>query len=77
MNVEDLSFEEAYNELERVVQQLEEGADTLEEAVRLYEWGTALSSYCAILLEQAELRVSQLREREDGNLDEEPFEWDG
>ncbi|MBA3533662.1 MAG: exodeoxyribonuclease VII small subunit [Ardenticatenales bacterium] len=72
--MEDLSFEEAYQELEMVVERLEQGAATLDEALLLYERGTVLSQHCGRLLERAELRISQLREREDGVLDEEPFE---
>lgn len=71
----NLSFEEAYRELEQVVARMEEGAATLDEALALYERGTTLSQYCAALLEQAELRVNQLREREDGGFDEIPFEF--
>ncbi len=74
--MDQLSFEEAYNELEQVVEKLEAGAETLEEGLRLYERGTKLSQHCATLLDQAELRVSQLRERDDGGLDEVPFAWE-
>jgi exodeoxyribonuclease VII small subunit len=72
--MDELTFEEAYIELERVVARLEEGATTLDEALQLYERGTVLSQYCGTVLEQAELRVHQLRDREDGGLDEVPFE---
>ncbi|MGH2543034.1 MAG: exodeoxyribonuclease VII small subunit [Ardenticatenaceae bacterium] len=74
--MEGLSFEEAYSELETVVARLEEGATTLEEALQLYERGTTLAQHCTTLLNSAELRVSQLRDREDGELDEAPFEFD-
>jgi exodeoxyribonuclease VII small subunit len=69
----ETSFEEAYQELERVVMQLEQGAATMEEALALYERGTELSQHCSTLLDRAELRVNQLRDREDGGFDEEPF----
>ncbi len=71
----DLSFEEAYNELEGVVSQLEAGGSSLDEMLELYERGAALSQRCAALLDQAELRVSQLRDRDDGGMDEEPLPW--
>lgn len=72
--MDTLTFENAYTELESVVARLEEGAATLDEALQLYERGTALSQHCQMLLEQAELRVNQLRDREDGGLDEVPFD---
>lgn len=70
----DLSFEAAMQALEGVVSRLEGGAETLEEALSLYEQGTRLAQRCNSLLEDAELRVNQLREREDGDLEEIPFD---
>jgi exodeoxyribonuclease VII small subunit len=58
--VEELSFEEAFNELEETVQRLEEGDLTLEEAIALYEWGMALARRCGDTLDAAELQVQQL-----------------
>ncbi len=72
--MEELSFEEAYGALEEVVARLEAGAETLDEAMRLYEQGAALSQRCTLLLDKAELRVTILRDREDGGFDEAPFE---
>jgi exodeoxyribonuclease VII small subunit len=54
-----LSFENAFQELEEIVSLLE--ADhTLEDALRLYERGQALARRCASLLDQAELKVEQV-----------------
>jgi exodeoxyribonuclease VII small subunit len=58
--VEELSFEEAFDELEGAVQRLEEGDLTLEEAIALYEWGMALARRCTDTLDAAELQVQQL-----------------
>lgn len=58
--IENLSFEEAFAELEEVVQQLEAGALTLDQAMALFERGTALSAHCNAQLDAAELRVQQL-----------------
>jgi exodeoxyribonuclease VII small subunit len=54
------SFEEAFAQLEELVQKLEEGGLPLEEAVTLYERGMALVKQCEGELDKAELRVSQL-----------------
>ena len=56
----DLSFEAAFEELESVVEQLEEGALSLEESIALYERGQMLARLCQERLDQAELRVDQL-----------------
>jgi len=56
---ENLSYEEAFTELEKMLQQLEAGDLPLEDALALYEKGAALSQYCSQKLDAAELRVSQ------------------
>lgn len=64
---EDLSFEEAFQELEETVHRLEAGDLTLEESIALFERGQALARHCSAALEQAELRVNQLAGIEGGN----------
>ncbi len=56
----DLPFEEALAGLEEVVGRLERGDLPLEETLALYERGMALAGHCQALLDQAELRVTQL-----------------
>ena len=58
--VEALSFENALQELEAIVNQLEAEDRTLEEALQLFERGQALAKHCAALLDQAELKVQQI-----------------
>jgi exodeoxyribonuclease VII small subunit len=57
---EDLSFEEAFAELEKVVQQLEAGDLTLDQTMALFERGMNLATQCNAQLDAAELRVQQL-----------------
>lgn len=57
---EELTFEEAFTELEETVRRLEAGGLTLEESLALYERGQALAARCNALLDQAELKVRQL-----------------
>ena len=59
-SVEDLTYEEAFGELEALVTELEGNTRPLEELLALYERGQALAKRCAQLLERAELRVKQL-----------------
>ena len=58
--IENPSFEKAFAELEEVVQQLEAGDLTLDQAMALFERGTALATQCNAQLDAAELRVQQL-----------------
>ena len=66
-NINELSFEDAYKELETIVTQLESGELNLEDSVKLFERGRELSAHCQKILDGAELRVNQLTE--DGGLD--------
>ena len=58
--VDELNFEQAFDEMEQIVRQLEEGQLSLDESLALFERGQALSARCQKLLETAELKVQQL-----------------
>ena len=55
----ELSYEEAFGQLEEILQALEAGDLPLEQSLSLYEQGAALASYCGHMLDEAELRVRQ------------------
>lgn len=54
------NFENALQELEQLVTQLEKGEHSLEESLQSFERGIALFRQCQTALETAELRVNQL-----------------
>lgn len=56
----DLSYEQAFSELEAIVEALESEQKPLDESLKLYERGQLLVQYCAALLDQADLRIQQL-----------------
>ncbi|CAG0989029.1 Exodeoxyribonuclease 7 small subunit [Anaerolineae bacterium] len=58
--LDNLTFEEAYAQLEMIVAKLEGSNLALDESLALFEQGQALAAYCQKLLEGAELRVTQL-----------------
>ena len=58
--VQQLDFEAAYERLNKTAEQLERGNLSLEESLALYEEGVSLAQHCGLLLDEAELRVSQL-----------------
>ncbi len=58
--LEDLSYEEALQELEELVQTLETGENDLQKTLLYFERGQALASYCLSLLDDAELKVEQI-----------------
>jgi exodeoxyribonuclease VII small subunit len=56
----ELTYEQAFHELETIVQKLEAGDLPLEPSLALFERGQALAARCSKLLEKAELRLRQL-----------------
>lgn len=59
--VEQLSYEQAFKELEGIVDSLESEEHTLDIAMKLYERGQVLAGYCAHLLDKADLKIQSLR----------------
>jgi len=60
VSVEEMTFEQAFQALQETVTQLETGELALEDTLALYEHGQALARRCQDLLDQAELRVTEL-----------------
>ena len=58
--LETLTFEQAFSELEKTVQQLEGGKLPLAESLALYERGMALAKHCGLKLDQAEFSIQHL-----------------
>ena len=58
--VEELTYEEAFAELESIVQALEGEQSPLDESMTLFERGQALVRHCGELLDGAELKVREL-----------------
>jgi exodeoxyribonuclease VII small subunit len=64
--VAELTFEEAFKELEDIIRQLEAGQLALDESLALFERGQALAARCGALLDNAELKIRQLAPKEGG-----------
>jgi exodeoxyribonuclease VII small subunit len=58
--VQDLTFEQALAELEKIVASLEAEQNPLDQAMQYYERGQALIVRCSELLEAAQLKVQKL-----------------
>jgi exodeoxyribonuclease VII small subunit len=75
----DLSFEEAFRRLGEMVESLENGGLPLAEATGLYEQGMALVQRCNQLLNETELKITQLKESYNASAalsDIDELEWD-
>lgn len=67
-------FETALAELEAIVQRLEQGELPLEESLRQFERGVALTRSCQKALRQAEQKIRVLSKGADGELVEQDFD---
>ncbi|MFJ7746121.1 exodeoxyribonuclease VII small subunit [Peribacillus sp. NPDC097295] len=65
---QDVTFEEAMENLEKIVEQLEEGDVPLEKAISIYKQGMDLSRLCHTKLKTVEDQLTQIL-REDGELE--------
>ncbi len=63
--IEELTYEQAFDELERIVTSLETSQQSLEEIMGMFERGQALTRHCANLLDKAELKIRQLTGEDD------------
>ncbi|PAW76332.1 MAG: exodeoxyribonuclease VII small subunit [Opitutia bacterium Tous-C8FEB] len=68
------SFEDALTRLEAIVESMEAGDVPLADLIARFEQGTQLLKVCEGRLQEAELRIEQLRRQKDGALTTERFE---
>ncbi|MCF7811467.1 exodeoxyribonuclease VII small subunit [bacterium] len=59
---DDLSFEDAFQRIEEIAQQLEDGKTELEASFKLFEEGKKLLKICHSQLDKAEKRLKILTE---------------
>ena len=60
-NINNLSFEEALEELESITESFEDGNSTLENAVNLYNRGVLLKKHCEKKLKEAKKKIGEVR----------------
>ncbi|MFP3937495.1 MAG: exodeoxyribonuclease VII small subunit [Phycisphaerae bacterium] len=65
-----VTFEQALEQLERIVEQIESGEVSLEESIDKYARGIKLIKQCRSILDEAERKIQVLAETENGELSE-------
>jgi exodeoxyribonuclease VII small subunit len=74
INIKDLSFEKALEELEAIVEKLERGDAPLEESITIYQRGAALKAHCEAKLKDAQLKVEKIVIGPGGEASTAPFD---
>lgn len=59
-SIENMSFEEALNELEEIVRKIDTGQESLAEAVGSFERGVILKNHCEKMLKEAKLKIEKI-----------------
>ncbi|MEE8479098.1 MAG: exodeoxyribonuclease VII small subunit [Candidatus Neomarinimicrobiota bacterium] len=65
----DFAFEEAFKNLEGIVNQLESGQETLEKSLELFEEGIKLSEICRTKLDNADQKIKKLIKKTDNSFE--------
>ena len=74
----DLKFEDCLTRLEQIVSALESGNLPLEDSLKVFEEGIALTRRCAKYLDEAEQKIELLSRDETGEVQTRPLgEWEG
>ena len=67
------TFEQSLKQLERIVQELEDGDLPLEKAIKKFEEGIQLTKFCSQKLDETEKKISILLKNAEGQIVEKPF----
>ncbi len=70
----EMKFEDALKKLEKIVDDLERGELTLDEALKKYQEGIELSKACASRLETAKKKIDALVKNKKGELELSPLD---
>ena len=65
--LEKLTFEEAMQELEKLVDSLDKGNVSLDEAIEAYDRGSQLKDYCQNKLNEAKMKVDTIQSTDNIN----------
>ncbi len=69
----EIKFEEALKKLEKLVDELEGGDLSLDEALKKYQEGIELSRACAQRLDNAKKKIDTLAKNKKGEFELKPF----
>ena len=73
-DITKLSFEKALAELEEIVENLENGSIDLEKSIEFYTRGSHLKAYCQQKLNDAVLKLEEIKVSSDGKVSKKEIE---
>jgi exodeoxyribonuclease VII small subunit len=75
-DIRAMNFEDALQELQQIVGQLEKGEGKLDQAIEAYKRGAALKQHCENKLREAKQQIDKITLGPGGETKTEPFEVD-
>ncbi len=66
--IEKMTFEDAMKELENLVESLDKGDVSLDEAIAAYDRGSQLKDHCQKKLNEAKMKVETIQSSGDSNV---------
>ena len=74
--MKEISFEKAFEALEKTVDELESGGLPLDSALKKYEEGIRMARLCQAKLDKAKAKIEILMKDKDGKFEIKPLEED-
>jgi exodeoxyribonuclease VII small subunit len=73
VSTKKISFEEAFEQLEEIVENMEKGNMTLEDSLNNYQKGIELIKFCSKKIEDTERKITIITKNESGDIIESEF----
>ena len=61
--IENLTYEDAFNRLQKITELLENGNVTLDDSIKYYEQGILLKNFCEKKLKDAEMKIQNVLDK--------------
>ena len=61
--IDDLTYEDAFNRLQKITELLENGNVSLDDSIKYYEQGILLKNFCEKKLKDAEMKIKNVLDK--------------
>ena len=61
--IEDLTYEDAFDRLQKITELLEDGNVSLDDSIKYYEQGILLKNFCEKKLKDAEMKIKNVLDK--------------
>ena len=65
--IDDLTYEDAFNRLQKITELLEDGNVSLDDSIKYYEQGILLKNFCEKKLKDAEMKIKNVLDKSKNN----------